>query len=54
MQLKLRGAGCTIRIDSELEGFLELVRAAVLQARRRGADLDWSTRANLGALGLAE
>jgi hypothetical protein len=54
MQLRLRGARCTIRIDSELEGFVDLVRAAALEARRRGADLDWTTRANLGVLGMAE
>ncbi len=54
MQLRLRDARRTIRIDSELEGFVELVRAAALEARRRGADLDWTTRANLGVLGLAE
>ena len=54
MQLRLRDAGCTIRMDSELEGFLELVRIAAREARRRGADLDWVTRANLGVLGLAE
>jgi len=53
MQLRLRDARRTIRIDSELEGFVELVRAAVLEARRRGADLDEATRANLGVLGLA-
>lgn len=53
MQLRLRDARRTIRIDSELEGFVELVRAAVLEARRRGADLDKATRANLGVLGLA-
>ena len=54
MQLRLRDARCTIRIDSELEGFLELLRVAAREARRRDADLDWVTRANLGALGLAE
>jgi len=54
MQLRLRDTRCTIRIDSELEGFLDLVRAAALEARRRGADLDWTTRANLGVLGVAE
>lgn len=53
MQLRLRDARRTIRIDSELEGFVELVRAAALEARRRGADLDEATRANLGVLGLA-
>jgi len=54
MQLRLRDAGRTIRIDSELEGFIELARIAVLEARRRGIDLDEPTRANLDALGLAE
>jgi len=53
MQLRLRDARRTIRIDSELEGFVELVRAAVLEARRRGVDLDEATRANLGVLGLS-
>ena len=54
MQLRLRDAGCTIRIDSELGGFIDLVRAAALEARRRGVDIDEATRANLGQLGLAE
>jgi len=53
MQLRLRDARRTIRIDSELEGFVELVRAAVLEARHRGVDLDEATRANLGVLGLS-
>ena len=54
MQLRLRDARRTIRIDSELDGFVDLVRFAVLEARRRGTDLDEPTRANLGVLGLAE
>ena len=52
MQLKLRGARHTIRIDSELEGFVRVVRAAAHEAARRGADLDHATRANLGVLGI--
>lgn len=52
MQLRLRDARHTIRIDSELEGFAGLVRVAALEALRRGADLDYSTRANLGVLGI--
>ena len=52
MQLRLRDARHTIRIDSELEGFVGLVRAAALEAGRRGADLDYATRANLDALGI--
>ena len=54
MQLRLRGARCTIRIDSELEGFVELARAVALEARRRGVEPDEATRANLGVLGLLE
>lgn len=54
MQLRLRDARTTIRVDSELGGFVELVRAAAQEARRRGVDLDEATRANLDLLGLAE
>lgn len=54
MQLRLRDARCTIRVDSELDGFADLVRIVVLEARRRGIDLDEATRANLDVLGLAE
>jgi hypothetical protein len=54
MQLRLRDAQRTIRIDSELDGFVQLVRAAALEAGRRGADLDEATRANLAELGIAE
>ena len=54
MQLRLRDARHTIRVDSGLDGFLELLRIAVAEARRRGVDLNEPTRANLDALGLAE
>jgi hypothetical protein len=54
MQLRLRDARRTIRMDSELDGFIDLVRVAVREARRRGIDMDEPTRANLEALGLAE
>ena len=54
MQFRLRDARRTIRIDSELEGFVDLLRTAALEARRRGIDLDQPTRANLEFLGLAE
>jgi hypothetical protein len=53
MQLRLRDAKRTIRIDSELEGFAGVVRVAVGEAVRRGAGLDYTTRANLGVLGIA-
>jgi hypothetical protein len=54
MQMRLRDARRTIRIDSELDCFVDLVRVVVLEARRRGIDLDEPTRANLDVLGLAE
>jgi hypothetical protein len=54
MQLRLRDAQRTIRIDSEVDGFVELAGAAAAEARRRGADLDPSTRANLGLLGIGD
>lgn len=51
MQLRLRSARATIRIDSGLEGFADLVRAAGGEAARRGLPLDAATLANLGTLG---
>jgi hypothetical protein len=53
MQLRLRDARRTIRVDSELGGFVELVRAVALQARNRGLDIDEATRANFDQLGLS-
>lgn len=50
MQLKLRGAGGTIRVDSGLAGFAELARSAVTSARAHGLVLDETTRANLALL----
>ena len=52
MQLRLRDARRTIRIDSELTGFADVARVAALQARERGVDLDFVTRANLRVLGV--
>jgi hypothetical protein len=50
MQLRLRGARRTIRVDSGLAGFAELARAAAARARHIGLDLDEATRLNLGVL----
>jgi len=52
MQLRLRSAQRTIRIDSEVDGFADIARAAAAAARRRGADLDEATCANLRMLGI--
>ena len=50
MQLRLRDARRTIRVDSGLAGFAELALAAAREARRRGLELDEPTRSNLGLL----
>lgn len=50
MQLKLRDARRTIRIDSDVDGFAELVRAAARAAARRDLALDPATVSNLEAL----
>ena len=52
MHLRLRDAQRTIRIDSEVDGFADIARAAAEEARRRGADVDPATRANLRMLGI--
>jgi hypothetical protein len=54
MQLRLRDARHTIRIDSEVDGFADLARAAAAAARRRGAALSEATRGNLRMLGIAQ
>ena len=51
MQLRLRDARRTIRLDSDLEGFDELVRAVAEEASRRGLALDAASLSNLKALG---
>lgn len=50
MQLRLRDAQRTIRIDSELEGFVEIVRRAAREAALRGLVLDAASARNLEAL----
>ncbi|MEW6689531.1 MAG: hypothetical protein AB1452_10630 [Pseudomonadota bacterium] len=51
MQLKLRDARHTIRIDSDLERFAEIACAAASRAEAAGLELDPATRGNLRALG---
>ena len=50
MQLKLRDARNTIRIDSELEGFALVVGRAAREAAQRGLALDAATVGNLQIL----
>lgn len=52
MQLRLRGDGATIRLDSAFEGFDEAARRAHDAARRRGLELGPVTQGNLAGLGL--
>ena len=51
MQLVVRGARGSMRIDSSLTGFDALAIALAEQARRRDCPLDANTRANYRALG---
>jgi hypothetical protein len=53
MQLTLRGARSALRVDSELDGFADLVRAAAGEARRHGRELGPDSLENLKALSCA-
>lgn len=50
MELTLRGAGAKLAIESQIEGFEEIVRAAAKAAIARGLSVDPSTEGNLAAL----
>ncbi len=50
MQLRLSDAQRTIRIDSDLEAFADLVGRAAEEAARRGLALDAATAGNLQAM----
>lgn len=52
MQLTLKGERETIRVDSSLDRFEELVRRVAGAARTNGVTVSPATRANLVALGL--
>jgi len=52
MQLELRSAGSSVRLDSRLEGFAELVERSARAAKTRGLPLNAATTANLAALGV--
>ena len=52
MQLKLGAGWSTLRVDSRIEGFSELVSASAKAAEMRGLSLDPATLANLQALGI--
>jgi hypothetical protein len=52
MQLKLRSGGSTLRLDSRIAGFAELVESSARAAETRCLPLDVATLANLQALGV--
>lgn len=52
MQLRLRGDGQTLRLESSLEGFDQVARYAVDAARRNGLALQPSTVKNFSAMGI--
>lgn len=52
MQLELRSGSSTMRLDSRIEGFAELVEASAKAAKTRGLSLNAATLANLQALGV--
>lgn len=52
MQIELRGGGSTLRIDSRIVRFSQLVERAALAAAGRGVVLSAATAANLEALGI--
>ncbi len=53
MELRLAGPGIRITVDSELDDFLAVARAAHGAARAKGLRFDAATEANFRALGLA-
>jgi hypothetical protein len=52
MQLELCSCSSTLRVDSRIEGFTELVKASAEAAESRGLSLSVATSANLRALGV--
>ena len=52
MQLELRSRRARLRIDSRIDGFVELVRASARAAETRGLSFNAPTSVNLEALGV--
>ena len=52
LQLKLRGGGVSLRLESSIDGFDEIIRQAAHAARRQGLALDPATAGNLLGLGI--
>ena len=52
MEMKLKGAGRAIKIESSLQGFLEIVERAIKSAKGCGLALDSATISNLESIGV--
>ena len=52
MQLRLKKTGKTIRIESSLEGFEDVISKALLAVHANQVNIDTTTASNLEALGL--
>jgi hypothetical protein len=53
MEFIVKGSRRSIRVESTLDGFVELVGAVLREVRARGVEPDERTRANLRAIGLS-
>ena len=52
MQLVLKGASGTVRVDSNLDGFEDIIRRTYAAAQARGLNLNQATSENLKSLGI--
>jgi hypothetical protein len=52
MQLSVRGSGRSLRVDSTIDGFRDIVAAAARHAEQRRLELSPATLGNLAAMGL--
>lgn len=52
MQLSLRGGGVSLRLESSIDGFDQIIRQAAQAARRKGLALDPASAGNLLGLGI--
>jgi hypothetical protein len=52
MQLSLRGGGISLRLESSIDGFDQIIRQAAQAARRKGLALDPASAGNLLGLGI--
>jgi hypothetical protein len=52
MQLSLRGGGVSLRLESSIDGFDQIIRQAAQAARRKGLAFDPASAGNLLGLGI--